>query len=255
MNGMERFSGKTALVTGATSGIGRSTALRLCGEGMNVVASGRRRERLDELETAAAQLGPGHGELAGVVADLRDSAQIGELFAALRQRFGGTDVLVNNAGLGHDAPLLSGASDKWREMLDVNVLALCICTREALEDMRARGDDGHVVHISSMAGHRVPGGSGVYAATKFAVRALTEGLRKELRAADSRVRVSAISPGFVETEFAAHYHQSEKAARRTYGRYPVIQPDEVADAVAYAISRPPHMEIHDVLIRPTQQVN
>jgi NADP-dependent 3-hydroxy acid dehydrogenase YdfG len=138
-------------------------------------------------------------------------------------------------------------------MLEVNVLALCICTREALTDMRGHGDTGHVIHISSMSGHRVPAGSGVYSATKYAVRSLTEGLRQELRAAGSAIRVTAISPGFVETEFAANYHGDEQAAERTYSQYPCIQADELADAVLYALSQPPHVELHDVLLRPTQQ--
>ena len=111
-----------------------------------------------------------------------------------------------------------------------------------------------MVHISSMASHRVPPGSGVYSATKYAVRSLTEGLRAELRADGSPIRVTAISPGFVETEFAAHYHASEEAAERTYGRYKVLQSEDVARAVAYVVSQPPHVQIHDILMRPTDQV-
>src|SRR5690606_18055456 len=125
-----------------------------------------RRERA--LAELAAQVEGAGGELLPVVTDLRVEAQILDLFARARDRFGGVDVLINNAGLGHEAPLTSGSTEAWREMLEVNVLALCICTREAVSDMRARGDDGHVVHISSMAAHRVPRGSGVYSATKFA---------------------------------------------------------------------------------------
>jgi NADP-dependent 3-hydroxy acid dehydrogenase YdfG len=187
--------------------------------------------------------------------DLRDEDQIIGMFEQTRTRLGGVDVLVNNAGLGHLAPLLNGQTEHWREMLEVNVLALCICTREAIAQMRARGDAGHVIHISSMAAHRVPPGSGVYSATKFAVRSLTEGLRQELRAAGSAIRVTAISPGFVETGFAAHYHHDEQATARTYGRYPVIQSAEIADAVVYALSQADHVQIHDVLLRPTQQEN
>ena len=107
---------------------------------------------------------------------------------------------------------MTGSSDDWREMLEVNVLALCICTREAIADMRKRGDDGHIVHIASMAAYRVPLRSGVYSATKFAVRSLTEGLRCELRAAKSGIRISAVSPGFVETEFAGVYAKGDAAA-------------------------------------------
>ena len=150
---------------------------------------------------------------------------------------------------------MEGNTEDRREMLEVNVLALCICTREAIADMRSRDRPGHVFHIASMASHRVPPGSGAaYAATKHAVRALTEGLRKELRAEQSSIRVTAISPGFVETEFATVFaHGDPGAAERAYGRFPVLTPDDVASAVLYALGAPAHMEVHDVLMRPTAQ--
>ena len=163
------------------------------------------------------------------------------------------DVLVNNAGLGRLAPLTSGDEELWREMLEVNVLALCICTREAVSDMRRRGDEGHVIHVSSMASHRVPGGSGVYSATKFAVRSLTEGLRLELRAAKSKIRVGAISPGFVETEFAEVYHGDAEKAKETYSQYRVLDPQDIASTVLHMLQLPKHVQIHDVLVRPTEQ--
>ena len=245
---MKRWSGRVALVTGATSGIGRAIAERLAGDGMRVVACGRRAERLEELAQAVQS-----GEILPVATNLRDEESIERLFSAARERFGGVDVLVNNAGLGRAASLLSGATADWREMLDVNILALSICTREALKDMRERGDDGHVIHISSMAAHRVPPGSGVYSATKYAVRSLTESLRQELRSIGSGVRVSAISPGFVETEFAANFHGDPKAADTAYGRFPVLQPEDIAESVAWVLGAPPHMQVHDVLIRPRDQ--
>ena len=185
--------------------------------------------------------------------DLRDEAQILGMFHEIESRFGGVQVLVNNAGLGHAAPLMSGDTALWREMLEVNVLALCVCTREALAQMRARGAEGHVVHISSMAAHRVPSGSGVYSASKYAVRSLTEGLRQELREAGLPIRVTAISPGFVETEFAVRFHKRPDAARDTYGRYQVLQDGDVAEAVVYVLSQPPHVQVHDILMRPTEQ--
>ena len=138
-------------------------------------------------------------------------------------------------------------------MLEVNVLALCVCPREAISDMRRRGDDGHVIHVSSMAGHRVPGGSGVYSATKYAVRSLTEGLRMELRGMGSRIRVGSLSPGYVETEFAAHYHKSEDTARETYARFKVLEATDMADAIVYMLACPAHMQVHDLLVRPTDQ--
>jgi NADP-dependent 3-hydroxy acid dehydrogenase YdfG len=110
-----------------------------------------------------------------------------------------------------------------------------------------------VIHLSSMGGHRVPKGSGVYAATKFAVRALTEGLRQELRDQGSPVRVTAISPGLVETEFAAHCFGSEQRAREIYGRFKVLEAGDVAETVLYALCAPPHVQVHDILVRPTDQ--
>ena len=120
------------------------------------------------------------GRFHPVACDLRNESDILRMFAEIETLWGGVDILVNNAGLGHKAPLLSGSTEHWREMLDVNILALCVCTREATRQMHARGQ-GHVIHISSMSAHRVPPNSGVYSATKFAVRSLTEGLRQELR--------------------------------------------------------------------------
>ncbi|MCA9525896.1 MAG: SDR family NAD(P)-dependent oxidoreductase, partial [Myxococcales bacterium] len=167
----------------------------------------------------------------------------------------GVDVLVNNAGLGRDEPLLDGDPAAWREMLDVNVLALCLFTQAAIASMRARGDVGHVVHIGSMAGHRMPAGTSgaFYAATKHAVRALTEGLRRELHAAGSGVRVTAISPGYVETGFAAVFTGQPDAGGVVYGQYLCVQPAEIADLVVFAVTRPPHVQIHDLLVRPLGQ--
>ncbi|MCB9578710.1 MAG: SDR family NAD(P)-dependent oxidoreductase [Polyangiaceae bacterium] len=247
VNDLSRWKGRVALVTGASSGIGRAVAERLAQAGMKVAVAARRTERLEPLRAS--------GDVLPLGVDLRREADIEEMFAQIRKRWDGVDVLVNNAGLGHRAPLCSGSTEHWREMLEVNVLALCICTREAVRDMRRRGDAGHVIHVSSMAAHRVPGDSGVYSATKFAVRALTEGLRQELRADKSKIRVSAISPGFVETEFAAHYHKSEQAAAETYGRYQVLSAQDMADTVAWVLGAPDHMQVHDVLIRPRDQTS
>lgn len=250
MSVMEKWKDRVALVTGASSGIGRAVARMLAAEGMRVALCARRAERLNEL---AGEIGNARSLV--VPADLSDEAQILAVFDEVRRQWGGVDVLINNAGLGRAAPLLSADSGPWREMLDVNVLALCICTREAIRDMRERGDDGYVVHVSSMAAHRVPPQGGLYAATKFAVRALTEGLRQELRALKSAIRVSAISPGYVETEFAAVYHGNEEAAQRTYSRLKVLEPEDVAATVRYVLSQPRHVQVHDVLMRPTEQAN
>lgn len=225
---------KTALVTGASSGIGAAIARALLQEGYTVVGCARRVDAIPD----------------GVHAyrvDLRQEADILAMWKDVRARFGGVDVLVNNAGVGFAEPLVSGDTERWRQMLEVNVLALCVCTREALADM---GDGpGHIVHISSMAGHRVPPGSGVYSATKFAVRSLTEGLRKELRAKGSPVRVCSVSPGLVQTEFHGNYYGSDVTHELR-----VLDSQDVANAVLYVLAQPPHVQVHDVLMRPTDQV-
>ena len=249
-----RWRGRVALVTGASSGIGRAIATRLAVElGMRVAICARRADRLASLREQILAAAP-DAELLVHPCDLRDEAAILELFAAIRARFGGVDVLINNAGVGRDAPLTSGSTEHWREMLELNVLALCICTREAVTDMRARGDDGHVIHIASMASHRVPPGSGVYSASKFAVRSLIEGLRLELRALGSDIRVGAISPGYVETEFAQNYALGDvEQAQRNYPRFKVLEAGDVASTVVHMLEAPAHVQIHDVLMRATRQ--
>jgi NADP-dependent 3-hydroxy acid dehydrogenase YdfG len=238
------------MVTGASSGIGRACAVALAQAGMRVAICARREDLLADLR---AELEAAGAEVLSRTVDVRDESQILDLFEAVRLAWGGVDVLVNNAGLGLRTPLISGETERWREMLEVNVLALCICTREAVQDMRRRDVAGQVVHVSSMSGHRIPDGSGVYSATKYAVRSLTEGLRKELRALGSGIRVAAISPGFVETGFAHVWSGSAEAAQQTYERYPCIQPEEIADALVYLLGQPPHVEVHDILMRPTDQ--
>lgn len=249
---MEHWRGRVAVVTGASSGIGEAVASALAGAGMRVVMAARRAGRLAALRERLT--GAGQQAIA-VETDVRDEEQVAALFRRTRETWGGVDVLVNNAGLGRAAPLMSGATELWREMVEVNLLGLCMCTREAVQDMQHRGSAGHIIHLSSMAAHRVPPGSGVYAATKYGVRALTEALRQELHAAQSPIRVTAISPGFVETEFAVVFHQSEEAARKTYSRFTVLEPRDVANAVVYALSQPAHVQIHDVLMRPREQPN
>ena len=239
---------RVALVTGASSGIGRAVAVALLHAGARVALSARRADRLE----AVAAAYPSERTLV-CPADLRREDEITAMFDEIRRSWGGVDILVNSGGLGRKASLVEGPTDAWREMLEVNVLGLCICTREAVADMRRRGDAGHIIHVSSMAAHRVPGGSGVYSATKYAVRALTEGLRKELREFGSQIRVSSVSPGFVETEFAEVYHGTPEAADQTYGRFKVLEAEDVAATVLHILESPSHVSIHDVLMRPTEQ--
>jgi NADP-dependent 3-hydroxy acid dehydrogenase YdfG len=249
-HGMQQWKGKTAFITGASNGIGAAVATRLLAEGMQVVGSARRHDRVAAALQKADASG---GNSLAVQCDVRDERSVQEAFSLAKQTFGGVDVLINNAGLGHAATLAEGKVDEWREMLDVNVLGLCICTRDALADMRSRGGRGHIIHIGSMAGQRVPAGAGLYSATKHAVRALTEALRMELREKGDSIRVGEICPGFVETGFASHYMKSEEKAREVYSRFKVLEADDVAEAVVYMLSCPAHVQIHDILLRPTEQ--
>lgn len=240
-----------AIVTGASSGIGQAIARRLAADGYDLAICARRQDRLSKV---AQRLRQQDVEVLAQTVDLRDETQILSFFAAVKDRWGRLDALINNAGLGHKESLMTGSTEAWREMFEVNVLALCICTREAIALMASQ-NAGHIVHISSMSGHRVPAITGVYSATKFAVRSLSETLRRELRAANSQIRITAVSPGIVETEFAEKYHQSAEKANETYGQFPVLQAVDIANAVAYALSQPAHVEMNDILVRPTQQVS
>ena len=244
---------KCAIVTGASSGIGAATARVLAGAGAAVVIAARRTDRLESL---ASELRGRGARVAVVGADMRKEADVVRMVAVAREQFGGVDLLVNNAGLGRAAPVSSAATEAWREMLEVNVLGLLIATREAIQDMDRRGVAGQIVNVSSMAGHRVPGpDSGVYSGTKFAVRAITEGLRQELRARKSAIRVACVSPGYVETEFASVFAGGAANADETYRKMKVLEADDVARAVLWAATQPPHVEVHDVLMRPTAQRN
>jgi NADP-dependent 3-hydroxy acid dehydrogenase YdfG len=247
------LASRRVVVTGASSGIGVAVVRAFAAAGAHVVLAARREDRLRSLATELEAAG---AQVAVAPTDMRSESDIVRLFDSARMRFGGVDVLVNNAGLGRAAPLSSAPSAAWREMLEVNVLGLSIATREAIRDMDRRGVAGHIVHVSSMAGHRVPGlDSGMYAATKFAVRALTEGLRQELRGRQSPIRVSCVSPGYVDTEFAAVFSGSSDAPAKLNARLKVLEPEDVAAAVLWIVSRPPHVEVHDVLVRPAAQKN
>ena len=253
MNSMEQWQGRVALITGASSGIGYQTAKQLYEAGMKVAVCARRLERLQQL---GEELNAGPEAFLPVRTDVGSPEEVHELFSTIRKKWGGVDVLINNAGLSHAAPILEGDYKKWKKMVDVNVLGLCSCVYEAAADMRKRDAGGYIILISSLFAHRhKPGtiGYGIYIATKWAVRALTESLRQELYSSAPGVRISSISPGNTETEFAAHHLGDEKAAREFYSRIRNLQPGDIADAIVYLLSTPPHVQIHDIVVRPTEQ--
>jgi NADP-dependent 3-hydroxy acid dehydrogenase YdfG len=217
---------------------------------MKVAVAARRARKLEELAAAIKSSGT---ESLPVTVDLKDEEQLRASITGVTRHFGGIDVLVNAAGLGHVAPLASGKPAYFREMLEVNVLGLAVTTREVVSGMHKRGIAGHIVHISSMSAHRVQPGSGMYAATKHAVKALTEGLRLELRASNSPIRVTSISPADTDTGFFEAMYRSKKEAAKHRPAYRMLDPEDVADAVLYAITAPPHVEINDIQLRPIDQ--
>tara|TARA_R110002096_G_scaffold215310_15_gene403184 strand:- start:4445 stop:5179 length:735 start_codon:yes stop_codon:yes gene_type:complete len=243
---MKSLDGKAAIVTGASSGIGRAIARALGDAGVSLTLTARRADRLEaiagEMESAQA-----------VQADFRDEEQIRAAIKSAAHHWGRLDILINSAGLAKQAKLTDGDSEDWREMLDVNVLGLAIANREALRYFDPQAG-GQIVNICSMSGHRVPGKGGFYAATKFAVRAMSEGLRQELRAAGNSTRVSQVSPGFVDTELLDIYFQTSGADRYSAVDYEMLKPDDIARTVLHVLTAPDHVDVTDVLVRPRAQV-
>lgn len=245
-----------ALVTGASVGIGAAIAKELVRYGMKVVGCARDVEKIKKL--AAECQSAGHsGVLVPFKCDLNNEEEILSMFAAIKEQHKGVDVCINNAGLAHPEPLLTGKTSGWKKMMDVNVIALCICSREAYQSMKERNiDDGHIININSMSGHRVVTIADVhfYSSTKYAVTALTEGLRQELREANTHIRATCISPGVVETEFFARlYSQDADKAAAFYSKSKPLEAIDVANSVTYALSAPPHVQIGDIQMRSVEQ--
>jgi NADP-dependent 3-hydroxy acid dehydrogenase YdfG len=250
---MNRWKGKVALVTGGSSGIGRATAIRLAEAGMRVAVTGRRVERLEQV---CGEIRGRGAEALAIVSDFRRTEELGGAFQTLRKTWGGADVLINNAGLGWEDDLHDGKTEEWKEMLDVNVLALVIAMREALADMEAR-DGGHIVNVSSIAGHRVFHHlkSTMYSATKHAVQALSEGMRGELVRRGSPVKLSVISPGMVETEWHGRAFRDSERARKAYQEMRPLMPEDIADLICCILATPPHVGINELIVRSVHQLH
>src|SRR5215216_4558154 len=200
----DRLNGKVAVVTGASSGIGEATVRALAAEGAAVVAGARRKERLDGLVEEVTQDG---GKAIAVECDVTDEEQAHDLIQRAVEEFGSVDILVNNAGVMLLSTVGKGLSDQWRQMFEVNVMGLLYATDAAIERMKEQGS-GHLVNISSVAGRKVTrDSSGVYAGTKFAVNAISEGLRQELL--EDNIRVTIVEPGAVDTELPNHITDEE----------------------------------------------
>jgi 3-hydroxy acid dehydrogenase/malonic semialdehyde reductase len=249
---MTSMRGRRILITGASSGIGEACARRFAAEGCELVLWARRVERLarlaDELEAAHGR----HVHIAGV--DVRDRPAVIEAVDALVEAGDVPDVLVNNAGLASGlSPVQDGSFDDWDRMIDTNVKGLLNVTRAVLPHMIRLGR-GHVVNIGSTAGRWVYPNGNVYNATKFAVRALTEAINIDV--VGTPIRVSSIDPGMVETEFSiVRFAGDEDRARKVYEGFQPLRAEDIADAVHYVTSAPPHVNVLEMLVLPTAQRN
>ncbi len=246
---MAELDGKVAVVTGASSGIGEATAEALAAEGASVVVAARREERLADLSKRIEGNG---GRVLAAACDVADEGQAHGLIQKAEEEFGRVDILVNNAGVMLLSTVGKGLSEEWRQMFDVNVLGLLYTTDAAIETMKRQGS-GHLVNISSVAGRKVTrDSSGVYAGSKFAVGAISEGLRQELL--EDNIRVTIVEPGAVETELADHI--TDEDARQSLGgllNLEILQAEDIANAIVYAVTQPERVSVNEILIRPTQQ--
>jgi NADP-dependent 3-hydroxy acid dehydrogenase YdfG len=244
---MSDWKEKVIAITGASSGIGEATALLLAGRGAALVLGARRQDRLEAL---AARIEATGGRVAFARTDVTRREDIAALVELACARFGRLDVLVNNAGIGPISPLDELRVEEWDEMIDVNVKGMLYGIAAALPVFRRQGS-GHFVNVASTAGHKTVAGQAVYSATKFAVRAISEGLRQE---AGDKLRVTVISPGFVYTEFVQAVADPDARAQLLQARDRIaIPPDAIARAIAYAVEQPPEVDVGEIIVRPTAQ--
>ena len=244
------LSGKTAIITGASSGIGEATARKLAAAGANVVLAARRTDELEKLKKGIEQDG---GRALVVATDVTQRDAVKELVQKTHDSFGPVDILVNNAGLMPLSYMKNLHVDEWMTMVDVNIKGVLLCLSEVLPDMTER-KQGHIINISSVAGREVMPGSAVYSATKFAVRALSDGLRKEL-APKYGIRVTCIEPGAVETELLDTITDDElmQDFKDSFGDIEFLSKDDIANAIYYALTQPDGVHVNELQVRPTSQ--
>ncbi|MCA0152553.1 SDR family NAD(P)-dependent oxidoreductase [Winogradskyella vincentii] len=240
---------KTALITGATSGIGRATAHVFAKHGINLILCGRRQHRLDSVQKALSR----ETDVHTLNFDVRSREKTLEAISSLPDDFKTVDILINNAGNAHGLdPIQTGNLDDWDAMMDINVKGLLYVSKAIIPGMTER-QSGHIINIGSSAGKEVYPKGNVYCASKHAVLAITEGMRIDLN--PFGIKVSAVNPGLVETEFSQVRFKGGSQADNVYKGYKALQADDIAEIIHFAVTRPAHVNLADVLVFPTAQAN
>lgn len=241
---------KTALITGASSGIGKATAIALADEGFNLVICGRRKDALDKLQQDLQKKVKIHS----LQFDVRHKEEVNKAIKSLPEEFKNIDVLVNNAGNAHGLdPIHTGSLDDWDAMIDINVKGLLYVSKAVIPQMVER-KHGHIINIGSIAGKEVYPNGNVYSASKHAVDAINKGMRIDLNG--KGIKVGAINPGLVETGFSeVRFKGDSERAKSVYQGYEPLKPEDIADVIRFMVTRPAHVNIADLLILPTDQAS
>jgi NADP-dependent 3-hydroxy acid dehydrogenase YdfG len=248
------LSGTVALVTGASSGIGQAAAADLAARGASVALVARRTERLEEL---ASSITEGGGTALTITADVTDHEQAKQAVAETVEKLGRLDTVINNAGVMLLGPIVDAPTEEWERMVDLNVKGLLYVAHAALPHLLAAADQeprrvADLVNISSVAGRVARNGSGVYNATKHAVGAFSESLRQEVTG--RHLRVSLVEPGAVATELASHNREEIlPSLQERFGKIERLEAEDIAEAITFIVTRPRHVAINEVLVRPTEQ--
>lgn len=239
---------KTALVTGASSGIGKATAIALAHAGFNLIICGRRKEALQELKDKLQEKVKIHN----LQFDVRNKEEVFSAIESLPQEFSQIDVLINNAGNAHGLdPIQEGSLEDWDAMIDINVKGLLYVSKAVIPQMLERRA-GDIINIGSLAGKEVYPNGNVYSATKHAVDAINKGMRIDLNG--TGIRVGALNPGLVETNFSeVRFKGDSERAKSVYKGYQPLKPEDIAELVVFMVTRPAHVNIADLLVLPTAQ--
>lgn len=241
---------KTAFITGATSGIGKATAIALSKENINLVLCGRRKKELEKLQEELEK----KVQVQSLVFDVRNRQEVLEAVDEVTDDFKQIDILVNNAGNAHGLdPIQSGDLDDWDSMIDINIKGLLYVSKAIIPQM-VRRQQGHIINIGSIAGKEVYPNGNIYSASKHAVDALNKAMRFDL--IDEGIRVGAINPGLVETGFSeVRFKGDKERAKKVYEGFEPLKPEDIADIIRFVITRPYHVNIADLLVLPTAQAS